>query len=159
MPELESAPDGDFSVNGNPVDATGHDGRPLVEFLRDVLNLTGTKIGCGNGECGACTVLVDGAAMCSCIVTAGSMRGSDVMTVEGLASDGRLTALQESFMRNGALQCGFCTPGMLMSATELLLRNPNPTRQEIVHFMNGNVCRCTGYAQIVEAIEEAARHG
>lgn len=158
MAEPQGRTDGSFTVNGTTVDARGHEGRPLIEFLRDVLGLTGTKLGCGNGECGACTVLVDGAAVCSCIVTAGAAGDSAVTTVEGLADDGRLTALQESFMRNGALQCGFCTPGMLMSATALLRSNPNPTREAIVDFMNGNVCRCTGYAQIVEAIEEAARH-
>jgi carbon-monoxide dehydrogenase small subunit len=154
----DAAVDG-FTVNGRPVVPGRYAGRPLIELLRDVLGLTGTKLGCGNGECGACTVLVDGVPVCSCIVTAGSIGGTAVTTVEGLAPSGQLTALQESFVRNGALQCGFCTPGMLMSATALLRINPKPSREEIIHFMNGNVCRCTGYAQIVEAIQEAATHG
>lgn len=119
--------------------------------------MTGTKEGCGIGECGACTVIMDGEAVNSCLVLAGSAQGRDILTVEGLAKDGELDKLQKTFIEQAAIQCGFCTPGMLMSAKALLDRQPNPTREEIRVAISGNLCRCTGYEQIIRAIEAAAQ--
>jgi aerobic-type carbon monoxide dehydrogenase small subunit (CoxS/CutS family) len=129
---------------------------PLVEVLREALGLRGTKIGCGNGECGACTVLIDGQAMCSCIVPIHRAEGRAIITIEGLARDGSLSRVQRAFVEMGATQCGFCAPGMIMSATALLLRTPNPTREQVVQGLGGNVCRCTGYTPIIEAVMLAA---
>src|SRR5690606_31482587 len=120
--------------------------------LRDGLGLTGTKIGCHAGDCGACTVLLDGAPVCACITAAGQCAGRSVTTVEGLADDGRLTALQEAFIRHGAAQCGICTPGMLMAATALLAENPHPDEAAVTDALGGVLCRCTGYRKIVEAV-------
>jgi carbon-monoxide dehydrogenase small subunit len=131
----------------------------LLEMLRDRLGLTGTKLGCGVGECGACTVLMDGDAVNACLVLAAQADGADIWTVEGLEREGRLDPLQEAFVRRGAVQCGFCTPGMLMSAKALLARNPHPSDEEIRVAISGNLCRCTGYQQIVEAISSVARKG
>lgn len=128
----------------------------LVEVLRDELGLTGTKRGCNTGACGACTVLLDGAAVKSCSVLAIQADGAKVITVEGLADRMKLTPLQRSFLDHGAFQCGFCTPGMLMSATALLSENPNPTKEEIKERINGNICRCTGYNSILRAIKAVA---
>lgn len=129
----------------------------LLDTLRERLHLTGTKEGCGVGECGACTVILDGEAVHSCMVLTAQIDGSEVLTVEGLEVDGRLHPLQEAFIKHHAVQCGFCTPGMLMSAKALLDKNPNPTREEIRTAIEGNLCRCTGYEQIIEAIESAAK--
>jgi carbon-monoxide dehydrogenase small subunit len=128
----------------------------LVEVLRDQLELTGTKVACGEGECGACTVLLDGKPVNSCLVPALKAQGREVMTVEGLAPLGELHPLQEAFVEHGAVQCGYCTPGMLMSAKALLDHNPNLTEEEVRLAISGNLCRCTGYAKIVEAILEAS---
>ncbi len=124
----------------------------LVHFLRDDLGLTGTHIGCDTGNCGACTVLLDGNPVKSCMLLAVQADGASVQTVEGLAPDGDLTPLQRSFNEHHALQCGYCTPGMLMSATALLERNPRPTEEDVRYALQGNICRCTGYVNIVEAV-------
>ncbi len=124
----------------------------LAEFLRDQLNLTGTKIGCSRAECGACTVLVDGKAMVSCTMLAVDAAGKKITTVESLAGNGQLNALQQAFWESGAAQCGYCTPGMLMSATALLAAKPKPTEDEVRRALSGNLCRCTGYRKIVEGV-------
>ena len=142
---------GDTRTVGIPVHYT------LLEALRYGLGLTGSKQGCDKGDCGACTVLLDGRPILSCITPAWEAEGKSVTTVEGLASPGRLSSLQEAFELNGAAQCGFCTPGILMSAHALLQRNPQPTRDEIKEALSGNLCRCTGYTKIYDAVEMAAR--
>jgi carbon-monoxide dehydrogenase small subunit len=129
--------------------------RTLLELLREDLDLVGTKKGCGIGDCGACTVLVEGVATLSCLTLAIQVDGRSVVTIEGLAEDGKPNRLQQSFVDNGAIQCGYCTPGMLMTASELLRRNPSPGEQEIRRAISGNLCRCTGYQKIVEAIQAA----
>lgn len=129
----------------------------LLDVLRDQLELTGTKEACGQGECGACTVLLDGEPVTSCLLPALKAHGREVLTVEGLASAGQLHPLQRAFVEHGAVQCGFCTPGMLMSAKALLGRNPHPSEEEIKQAISGNLCRCTGYLKIVEAIKAAAQ--
>jgi carbon-monoxide dehydrogenase small subunit len=129
----------------------------LVHYLRDVLSLTGTHIGCETSLCGACTVLVDGQAVKSCTMFAVQANGSDVSTIEGLADNGALHPLQEGFWERHGLQCGYCTPGMIMAGAQLLERNPTPSREEIRHGLDGNLCRCTGYQHIVEAVEYAAK--
>jgi carbon-monoxide dehydrogenase small subunit len=128
----------------------------LVDVLRDQLGLIGTKEACGEGECGACTVLLDGQPVASCLMPALKAQGREVYTVEGLASGGNLHPLQKSFVEHGAVQCGYCTPGMLMSAKALLDKNPHPTDDEIKEAISGNLCRCTGYVKIVEAIKAAS---
>jgi carbon-monoxide dehydrogenase small subunit len=130
--------------------------RLLVHFIRDDLQLTGTHVGCDTGNCGACTVLLDGHAVKSCMLLAAQVDGRVVSTVEGLAADGELSALQRSFSDHHALQCGYCTPGMLMSATYLLGHNPEPTEAEIRKALQGNICRCTGYWNIIEAVKAVA---
>ena len=130
----------------------------LIDVLRERLHLTGTKEGCGVGECGACTVILDGEAVHSCLVLTAQVDGSEILTVEGLEEDGQLHPLQQAFIKHHAIQCGFCTPGMLMSAKVLLDKNPNPTREEIKTAIEGNLCRCTGYEQIIEAIESVAEY-
>jgi aerobic-type carbon monoxide dehydrogenase small subunit (CoxS/CutS family) len=128
----------------------------LLEALRDRLELTGTKKCCGEGECGACTVIVDGRAVDSCIILAAEVDGCEVLTIEGLAVDGKPGTLQQAFLDAGAVQCGFCTPGMIMAAHYLLTNNPHPTEEEIREGLSGNLCRCTGYRKIVEAVQAAA---
>jgi len=129
----------------------------LVHFLRDILGLTGTHVGCDTSQCGACTVLLDGAAVKSCSLFAVQCDGRKVTTIEGLASDGKLHAMQQAFWDQHGLQCGFCTPGMIVSACHLLERNPNPSESEIRAGLEGNLCRCTGYTNIVKAVQQAAR--
>jgi carbon-monoxide dehydrogenase small subunit len=146
-----------LTVNGTRYARLVPDRRSLVDFLRDDLGLTGTHVGCEHGVCGACTVLLDGVAVRSCILYAVQVDGAEVTTVEGLSPDGTtLSPLQDAFVACHGLQCGFCTPGMLMAATELLRENPHPTVAEITTGLGGNLCRCTGYQQIVEAVQRAA---
>ena len=147
-----------MTLNGKEVAVEVKPDETLAQVLRDRLGLTGTKIGCNEGECGACTVIVDGRAVLSCLYPALKAQGRKVETVEGLATEGKLHPLQQAFMEKSATQCGFCAPGMLMSAKALLDENPNPSREEIEEAIAGNLCRCTGYYQIVEAIM-AAREG
>jgi aerobic-type carbon monoxide dehydrogenase small subunit (CoxS/CutS family) len=130
--------------------------RSLLFVLRDELGLTGCKYGCGEGQCGACTVLIDGRATRSCITTVGECAGKEITTIEGLEQNGQLHPLQAAFLACDALQCGYCTPGMIMSGMVLLKNNPNPNEAEIVHAMNGNICRCGTYSRIVQAIQQAA---
>ena len=144
-----------FYVNGDAYDLDVPANKTMLDVLRDELCLTGTKEGCGVGECGACTVVVNGEAVTSCLVLAGQMQGADIMTVEGLSETEIGSILQRCFVEGDAVQCGFCTPGFLMSAYALLLKNPHPTRDEIREAVAGNLCRCTGYIPIVNAIEKA----
>ena len=141
-----------LEVNGEQIEYEVPARRLLVHFLRDDLGLTGTHIGCDTGNCGACTVHVNGEAVKSCMLLAVQADGTKVATVEGLAADGELTALQQAFNEHHALQCGYCTPGMLMSATALLARNPRPSEEDVRYALQGNICRCTGYVNIVEAV-------
>jgi aerobic-type carbon monoxide dehydrogenase small subunit (CoxS/CutS family) len=145
-----------FTVNGVPVGIEGNPGRRLAEVLREDLRLTGTKTGCDAGDCGACTVLIDGAQACACLVPVGQVARCTVRTVEGLAKNGALDALQRAFLRHGAVQCGICTPGMLMAATDLLSRIPHPTEAEAMDAIGGVLCRCTGYRSILTAVLDAA---
>jgi carbon-monoxide dehydrogenase small subunit len=145
-----------FELNGVPTDVLTEPYRPLLEVLRDTLGLTGTKEGCGTGDCGACTVLLDGRPVTSCLVLAPEAQGRRVTTIEGLAPAGRLHPVQRAFVEQGGLQCGICTPGMIMSAAALLERSPRPTEDEIRYAIAGNLCRCTGYDKIVRAVEAAA---
>jgi len=146
-----------FKLNAKDVAVEIEPNKRLLDMLRDDFGLTSVKEGCGEGECGACTVLIDNEAVTSCTVLAPQVDGCEVMTVEGLSADGELDKLQETFVEKGAVQCGFCTPGMLLSAKSLLIKNPNPTREEIKTAIEGNLCRCTGYAKIVEAVEAATK--
>ncbi|MDF2545125.1 MAG: (2Fe-2S)-binding protein [Anaerosolibacter sp.] len=130
----------------------------LLDVLRENLGLTGAKEGCGEGECGACTIIMDGLAINSCMVLAHQARGKKIITVEALEQDGEMDRLQEAFINNGAVQCGYCTPGMLMSCKALLMNNPNPTDEEIKIAIEGNLCRCTGYIKIVRAVKEAIQN-
>jgi aerobic-type carbon monoxide dehydrogenase small subunit (CoxS/CutS family) len=147
-----------FTLNGHEVSAEVESHRMLLYVLRETFHLTGAKEGCGQGECGTCTVLVDGLNVNSCIYPAFEVEGKSVTTIEGLVGEGnKLHPIQQSFVDNGGIQCGFCTPGMIMSAKALLDENPNPTEEEIRKAIAGNLCRCTGYVQIVESIREAAK--
>ncbi len=145
-----------ITVNGTPHEEEVEPRLLLVHYLRDVLGLTGTHVGCETSICGACTVLQDGMAVKSCTLLTVQADGSEITTVEGLATDGRLDIVQETFWEHHGLQCGFCTPGMLLAAKQLLARNPSPTDEEIRRGIEGNLCRCTGYQLIVEAIRAAA---
>jgi carbon-monoxide dehydrogenase small subunit len=144
-----------ITVNGDEHHLLVDTRRTLLDVLRDDLGLTGTKNGCGAGECGACTVLLDGEPVNSCLTLAHEAAGRDVLTIEGLSSGGVLHPVQQAFVSQGAIQCGFCTPGMVMTTKALLDRNPDPTREEILAGLRGNLCRCTGYVKIVEAVEVA----
>jgi len=146
-----------LKVNGKEVTLKVGPKERLIDTLREQLGLTGTKDGCSIGECGACTVILDGKAVCSCLILTGQIGGSEVLTVEGLEVDGKLDPLQQAFIDHHAVQCGFCTPGMLMSAKALLIHNPHPSREEIKTALEGNLCRCTGYEQIIEAIESVIK--
>ena len=144
-------------INGETQRLSVDADRSLLEVLREELDLTGAKYGCGEAQCGACTVLVDGVATRSCVTTAGAVAGRDIRTVEGVETRGKLHPVQQAFLDADALQCGYCTPGMIMSAVALLERNPRANRADIVRAMNGNICRCCTYPRIVAAIEAAGR--
>lgn len=146
-----------LTVNGEEIYSQVEPNKTLLWFLREELGLTGTKEGCGAGECGACTVILNSKSVNSCLVMALEADGGEVQTIEGEAKNGELSDLQRAFIDKNALQCGFCTPGMIMSARALLNQNPNPSREEIKEAMQGNLCRCTGYEPIIEAIEEAVK--
>ena len=148
-----------MTVNGTPVTRTVPARRSLVDFLRYDLELTGSHVGCEHGVCGACTVRVDGVTVRGCLMLAVQADGSRVETIEGLSDSGELAALQNAFHQRNALQCGFCTPGILLTACELLQKTPHPSREEIRAYLSGNYCRCTGYHAIVDAIETASREG
>ena len=145
-----------FVLNGRKVKVSVPPSLTLLRLLREHLGLTGTKIGCEEGECGACTVIIDGRAVNSCLVLAPQVEGKQVETIEGLSQDNRLHPLQEAFIEEAASQCGFCIPGMIMSTKALLDRNPTPKRDEIARSVSGNLCRCTGYIKIIKAVESAA---
>jgi aerobic-type carbon monoxide dehydrogenase small subunit (CoxS/CutS family) len=144
-----------FILNGEKICMNIDPEMTLLQLLREELSLTGTKEGCSVGECGACTVLMDGVAVNSCLVLVAQVNGTEVITIEALEHDKQLDHLQQSFIDNHAVQCGFCTPGMLMSSKALLLKNPQPTEEEIKVALSGNLCRCTGYKSIISAVESA----
>jgi len=145
------------TVNGDAVEFLCDTGETLLEVLRDELRLTGTKEGCGTGDCGACSVMVDGRLVCSCLVLGVEAEGRSIETIEGMAVGQELHVLQRKFLEHAALQCGICTPGILIAARALLTRNPDPTEAEVRYWLAGNLCRCTGYHKIVEAVLDAAR--
>lgn len=144
------------TVNGDPAEFLAGPGVTLLDALRDELGLTGTKEGCGSGDCGACSVIVDGRVVCSCLMLAAEAEGKRVETIEGLAQGGQLHPLQQKFLEHAALQCGFCTPGLLMASKALLDANPDPTETEARYWLAGNLCRCTGYDKIIRAVLDAA---
>jgi aerobic carbon-monoxide dehydrogenase small subunit len=148
-----------FTVNGKLQTVSVYPMARLLDVLRHELALTGTKEGCGEGECGSCSVLIDGTLVNSCLIPALQANGATIVTIEGLAPDGRLQILQQAFLDCGGAQCGICTPGMILAAYHLLSKKPAPTLEEIREGLSGNLCRCTGYMQIVEAVAEAARRG
>ena len=150
-----------MNINGENMDLRVAPNDVLVEVLRKEANLTGTKKGCGQGDCGACTVIIDNKAVLSCLTLAMSAVGREITTVEGIADrkTGEMNAIQKSFLNHGAVQCGYCTPGMIMSSYNLLKNRPNPTRQEIRRALSGNLCRCTGYILILEAVQACAAEG
>lgn len=146
-----------FNLNGENLNIDIEDNLTLLKLLRERLNMTGTKEGCGQGDCGACTVLVNGKAVNSCIFLAVNIDGASVVTIEGLEKNGQLDVIQQSFVDNGAVQCGFCIPGMVLSAKALLDVNDNPSDEDIKRSISGNLCRCTGYVRIIESIKAAAQ--
>jgi carbon-monoxide dehydrogenase small subunit len=148
-----------LEVNGDPVRLRVSPDATLLDVLRNDLELTGTKLGCGEGECGACSVLLDGRVVNCCLVLAVECAGARVLTIEGLAANGRLHPIQEAFVRHGAIQCGFCTPGMIMATYALLQENPAPTAADIKRGLEGNLCRCTGYRKIIDAVLALAKGG
>jgi carbon-monoxide dehydrogenase small subunit len=145
-----------FTVNGEEIHLHTDTNRRLLDVLREELGLTGTKEGCSIGECGACTVLVDGTPVNACLTFVAQVEGCEILTIEGIAAEGKLHPLQENFLTFGAVQCGFCTPGMVMTAYALLRETPQPNEEQIKEAITGNLCRCTGYKQIVEAIQQTA---
>ena len=145
-----------LTVNGESREADVWEGSSLLTLLRDGLHLYGTKNACEQGECGSCSVWLDGAVVCSCLVLAAQAEGRDVRTVEGLASDGDMTVVQRAFVEAGAVQCGFCTPGLIVAVTDLLERDPRPSDEVIREELSGNLCRCTGYQKIIDAVHLAA---
>ena len=144
------------TLNGNGVEFLCETHQTLLEVLRDELHLTGTKEGCGTGDCGACSVTLDGRLICSCLMLAVEAEGKSIQTIEGMAAGEKLHPLQRKFLEHAALQCGICTPGFLVAAKSLLERNPDPTEEEVRYWLAGNLCRCTGYHKIVEAVLDAA---
>jgi aerobic-type carbon monoxide dehydrogenase small subunit (CoxS/CutS family) len=145
-----------FKLNGKETSVTTNSERKLLWVLRSDLGLTGTKYGCGKAQCGACTVIVDDRAVRSCVLPVSSVEGKNVLTIEGLAKNGQLHPIQEAFIKHDALQCGFCTPGMILNAYSLLLRNPEPTKSEIIGGMENNLCRCASHLRIIRAVQSAA---
>lgn len=145
------------NINGAEVSADVSEKTRLIDFLRDELHLTGTKEGCSEGECGACTVIVNKRAVTSCTMLAAQVDGCEVLTIEGLKQNGEFDILQEKFVEHGAVQCGFCSPGFIMSAKALMMNNSNPTMENIKRAIEGNLCRCTGYIKIIEAIDAAVK--
>ncbi len=148
-----------FKINGKDVQLDLPAEKRLVDVIREDLGFTGTKIGCGEGECGACTVILDGVTVNSCIIPVFQVNGRDIMTIEGLMESGRADHIKESFLKHGAVQCGFCIPGMVLSSFALLEKNPHPSEEEIRTGLSGNLCRCTGYKKIVEAVSAASVKG
>ncbi len=146
-----------FQLNGKKTEANLDPGHTLLWVLRDHFSLTGTKYGCGNGFCGACTVLIDNEPVRSCQIPVGDIQGKKVVTIEGLAVNGKLHPVQKAFVEHDALQCGFCTPGMILNATSLLLKNPNPTEEQIKAGMEDNLCRCGAHTRIVDAVKTASK--
>jgi carbon-monoxide dehydrogenase small subunit len=144
------------TLNGNDVEFLCETRQTLLQILRDELHLTGTKEGCATGDCGACSVTVDGRLMCSCLILGAEMQGKSIQTIEGMAEGDKLHPLQRKFLEHAALQCGICTPGVLVAAKSLLERNPDPSEEEVRYWLAGNLCRCTGYNKIVEAVLDAA---
>jgi len=147
-----------MTVNGGKYTVAVKPNETLLQVLRDKLQFTGVKEGCGTGDCGACTVIYNGKTATSCLILAVEADGADITTVEGLAKDGQLHPVQQAFVEEGAIQCGYCTPGMVLSGVQLLNENPNPTEKEIRKGIGGNICRCTGYVKIVKAIQKAAQN-
>lgn len=147
----------ELSVNGQQVQVSVEGSETLLDCLRNQVGITGVKKGCDQGDCGACTVLVDGIPVNACLVLASEVSGRDITTIEGLAQEDGLHPLQEAFISHNAVQCGFCTPGMILTAAALLKENPHPSEKEIRHYLQGNLCRCTGYSKIVEAVKAAAQ--
>ncbi len=148
-----------FRLNDNDLTIEVQDHWTLLHLLREELGLQGTKEGCGSGECGACTVIIDSTAINACLYLAAEADGKQILTIEGLAaSDGTLHPIQQSFVENGGIQCGFCSPGMILSTKALLEENPNPSEDEIKHALAGNICRCTGYVQIIESVKAVSPH-
>ena len=147
----------EFRINGKKAQLSVGGNQTLLELLREQLDLTGTKRGCDSGDCGACTVLMDGRPVNSCLVLAAEVAGSNITTIEGLGQDDKLHPLQQAFVDYNAVQCGFCTPGMILTASALLDENPHPTEGDIRRYLQGNLCRCTGYGKIVQAIQAAVR--
>ena len=148
-----------FILNGKPKRLDTEPERRLIDLLRKDLHLSGTKEGCGEGECGACTVIIDGKAMHSCLVLACQLEGREVLTIEGLEEAGELSRIQRIFVEETGIQCGYCTPGMIMSAKALLMQNPDPTEEEIRNALAGKICRCSGYTQIIRAVSRTAAEG
>jgi carbon-monoxide dehydrogenase small subunit len=148
----------DLKVNGQTYEVETEPWRTLAEVLRDSLNLTGTKISCAEGHCGACTVIVNGKAVNSCLMLIGEAQGKEILTIEGLSKPGELHPIQEAFVTHGAVQCGFCTPGLIMGTRAYLLENPDPSEEEIKKALSGHLCRCTGYVQVIEAVKSAAKN-
>ena len=146
-----------FNINGKALELEANPTRRLIDILREDLGLTGTKEGCGEGECGACTVLIGGKAAHACLTVAAQLSGREVITIEGLSERGELDVLQNAFVDELAIQCGYCTPGMIMSAKALLIENPNPSEDDIRTALAGNICRCSGYSQIIRAVKHAAK--
>ena len=144
-----------FNLNGNDVSVTADPNKRLVDFLREDMGMTSVKEGCGEGECGACTIIYNGKAVTSCLMLAGQADGSTIVTLEGVSENGQLNYIQQAFVDAGAVQCGFCTPGMVLSAKALLDKKPDATDEEIRRAMSGNICRCTGYSKIIKAVEMA----
>ena len=148
----------DLMVNGQTYEVETQPWRTLAEVLRDQLNLTGTKISCAEGHCGACTVIIDGKAVNSCLMLVAEAQGKEILTIEGVSTGGELHPIQDAFVTHGAVQCGFCTPGLIMGIKAFLLENPDPSEEEIKKALSGHLCRCTGYVQVIEAVKVAAEN-